>query len=244
MPIYFTKHNLTNYRQEFPTRKISNRETCSICKETFRTMKGHQEIFTHEGIGSGRHPHHVECLSLWLERNETCPCCREENKVPRAKWHQIKLNDFTPFTIIGALGLLNKFGFDYAGPLAKRVIFAGNNIVFTSGLTAGIAQSIFSIDGFPTSFRTIISAVFPIITLLDTETIELATAAAAAAIFATIAARRAVQAGVCSKKLVQVMLVSSVLSSVTSMLKLPLPIIPIALFSSCMNLDKWMEITD
>ena len=57
--------------------------TCVICLEYFG-----DELLTVAQIASCKHYFHINCIKLWLERENTCPICRKE----ASKVSVIKLN--------------------------------------------------------------------------------------------------------------------------------------------------------
>ena len=64
---------IDNCRKRYGSSKRS--ETCPICTELFRKD---DDVIHHPRC---EHVFHVKCLVPWLERNSTCPCCKQSTRI-------------------------------------------------------------------------------------------------------------------------------------------------------------------
>ncbi len=236
MSVTFDTLSVAKFRSEFPSKTAFQKQACSICLLKFIFVKDDLKILVHGGKAWARHPHHVECLPPWLEKNNCCPCCRKEVSLPYSKeawkiFKKITVNGLGSGLLVGAVGLINNAVFSHFEH--PRTPIGGNNILFAISLAAGSCQVLINDPEEQKEMRVWTLALLPLtaMILLHVHSGEVAAYIGIAALITSVITIGLLKAGGTTKGLISPMLVAIAISACTSSMKIPLPAVPLAYLS-------------
>lgn len=241
MPVTFDTLTIANYSKEFPSKTAFRKERCNICLNHFGRLKGNAEILVHEGKGTERHAHHVECLTPWLEQKQSCPCCRKDNLLPMRQealviFKKITLNGLGSGLLIGALAYLNNTVHQATLSSNPFAISLGNNTLLYTALGGGMIQSSLTAMGRPNDFTDIERLLLSFIcsstaALSSAYCPPLSICAATAVTVSNIATVALLKWGASPQGLLPPMIIAAGLSAITSSHQSPVPSFPLAAIS-------------
>ena len=247
MSIAFRTQKIADYAKEFVTETDFGESICSICLSNFIETEQQSLIWTHEGRGNNRHAHHIECLTPWLDRNlyNKCPCCNLKN-VPTWKQLALKISKKTIISglgmglMIGALGFLNNASLSLTSS-APHLLWNENNTLFLAGLTGGLVESLLiccrPAETHINQERQIALLILTTQQIISNARTPILAISATGAMFLTSKITNALfKAGVPIQGLAAPMVIAGTLSTITSALQIPLPVLPLTAFSTCLGI--------